>query len=394
MTVHAPPLAGAPPVVLCDTTLRDGDQAPCAAFGVADKVAIARALAAAGVTELEAGTPASGPHEERAVRAVVDLGLGVRVFAWGRALDRDLDAAVRSGVDAVALSLPVSDLHLERKLRRTREWVLDRAQRVVARAKALGLYVCLGAEDASRADPAFLAEYGRRARDCGADRLRFADTVGRLDPFETYERVRALGAATGLAVEVHAHDDLGLATANALAGVRAGAAWVSTTVLGLGERAGNAALEEVAVALKVTLGLDPGIRLAQLPALCEVVARAARREIPPWKAVVGRDAFCHASGIHVDGVLKHPETYEGFPPETVGRTRAVALGKHAGRASVRHCLGPLGTTLARDDAGALAAEVRATVARLGRPLSRADALGLWARRTPLEDAGEGPEGVC
>lgn len=381
---------GRPAVTLCDTTLRDGCQAPSACLGLAQKIAIARALDDAGVPELEVGTPASGGEEARVVRALVELGLRARLVAWNRALDADLDASVRCGVGAVALSLPVSDLHIRRKLKRTRAWVLDQAQRVVERGKALGLYVCLGAEDASRADPEFLAEYGRRARQCGADRVRFADTVGCLDPFQTFERVEALVEAAGLPVEIHCHDDLGMATANALAGVRAGATHVSTTVLGLGERAGNAALEEVSVALGQVLGLDAGVRLPALPALCEAVARATRRDVAPWKSVVGCDAFAHSSGIHVDGVLKHPSTYEPFPPDEVGRARSFALGKHSGRAAVGHGLAQFGIRVAPDRAEALAAEVRAESACLRRPLTEIDVLRLWARRTTPEEAGERP----
>lgn len=379
-----------PMVTLCDTTLRDGCQAPSACLGIAQKIAIARALDDAGVPELEVGTPASGGEEERVVRALVELGLRARLVAWNRALDADLDASVRCGVGAVAVSLPVSDLHIGRKLKKSRAWVLDQAERVVERGKALGLYVCLGAEDASRADPAFLAEYGRRARQGGADRLRFADTVGCLDPFQTFARVKALVEAAGLPVEIHCHDDLGMATANALAGVRAGATHVSTTVLGLGERAGIAALEEVSLGLGQVLGLDCGVRLPALPALCEAVARATRRAVEPWKAVVGSDAFTHSSGIHVDGVLKHPGTYEPFSPAEVGRTRSIALGEHAGRAAVRSGLARFGIRLPPDRAEALAGEVRAASARLRRPLTEIDVLRLWARRQSPEEAGKRP----
>jgi len=366
-------------VSICDTTLRDGEQAAGVTFSLRDKLAIAAALDGVGVTEIEAGIPASGPEQREAVRAIAALGLRARVLAWNRACLRDLELSLRCGVRAVALSLPVSTLHIRRKLGKSPAWVLDRLEELVRAAKGEGLSVCVGAEDASRAEPPFLAEYASVARASGADRLRFADTVGRLDPFGTFERVRSVVAAAAIPLEIHAHNDLGMATANAIAGVRAGASWVSTTVLGIGERAGNAALEEVALALRHGLGRHCGLALARLPGLCDVVARAAGREIPPGKPIVGRDAFAHASGIHVDGVLKDPNTYEAFPPEELGLGRRVALGKHSGRASVRHRLGCLGIDLGRGEAGALAGRVRREAAHLQRPLTDVELLGLWRR---------------
>jgi len=372
-------------VTLCDTTLRDGEQAPSVAFGADQKLAVARALDEAGVAEIEAGVPASGEEERRAVRALAEAGLRARVLTWNRADVRDLEQSLRCGVAAVAVSLPTSDLHIRTKLRRERGWVVDRLHRVVRAAKAEGLYVCAGAEDASRADAGFLAEYAAAARDAGADRLRFADTVGCLDPFQTWEAVRGLLARVPMPLEVHAHNDLGMATANALAGVRAGATHVSTTVLGLGERAGNAALEEVAVALRRALGRETGLRLRRLPALCALVAAAARREIAPGKPVVGPEVFCHGSGIHVHGVLRDPATYEPFDPGDVGLRRSFATGKHAGRASVRHRLGQLGVQLGGTEAAALAGRVRSAASRLGRTLTDGEILDLWSGGgTPAE----------
>ncbi|MEM8831173.1 MAG: homocitrate synthase [Cyanobacteria bacterium P01_G01_bin.19] len=365
-----------PPVQINDTTLRDGEQAAGVAFTIAEKVIFATLMDAIGIQELEVGIPAMGSTEAEAITEINNLGLKTLITGWNRAMRSDIDASLACGLQRVHISVPLSEIQIAVKFQGNCQSVFDRLRDTISYARDRGLYISVGGEDSSRADDNFLLDVALAAQEYGASRFRFCDTVGVLDPLTTYNKVEQLVNKLAIPVEMHTHNDFGMATANALAGIRAGATSVNTTVNGLGERAGNAALEEVVMALKRIYGMNIGIDTSKFKQISEFVVDASGCDVPPWKAIVGDNAFAHESGIHGHGVLQNPATYEPFNPKEVGRERRLVIGKHTGKHLVSNVLQQYGIALSTAETRSLVDAVRELSVDLKRSLTPDELLNL------------------
>ncbi|MFC7200606.1 2-isopropylmalate synthase [Halospeciosus flavus] len=359
-------------VQLLDTTLRDGEQAPGISLTADQKATVARKLDDADVDFVEAGSACTSAGERETIRRVTSLDLDATVTSFCRGVRRDVDLALDCDVDGINLVVPASDRHIEGKVGSSREEVVETTRDLVAYAKSEGLWVEVIGEDGSRADFDYLEELAEASFEAGADRFCFADTVGHASPGEVHEGVSRVGQFGP--VSVHTHDDLGLAVTNALAGIDAGADLVHATVNGIGERAGNVALEEVAVALWHCYDVDSADTEA-LYDLATTVADVTNVPLPPNKAVSGENAFAHESGIHTDGTLKDERMYEPYSPEAVGRERRLVLGKHAGRAGVKAALAEHDVEVSDDELADVVQRVK-DLGERGKRVTDADLLAI------------------
>ncbi|KAF0094524.1 MAG: homocitrate synthase NifV [Puniceicoccaceae bacterium 5H] len=367
---------------LIDTTLRDGEQAAGVVFVLSEKMNIAAALAEAGIPELEVGIPAMGAEEVTHIRSIVQMGLPCRILTWGRAHLDDLHAAVDTCAHGFHFSLPVSPIHL-RAWGKTQDWVFTTLARIAHEAKDYFEYFSVGAQDASRADLDFLQEFAQAVQACGASRLRLADTVGCLSPLTTAQLLQGVRQASPeLPLEFHGHNDLGMATANTVTALQTGAAAASVTVNGLGERAGNAALEEVSMAMKLTAQRDLGLHTERFYRLSELVSHASGRSLREDKPIVGPAAFRHESGIHLRGLASDRATYEAFTPAQVGvRETEFVSGRHSGSAGLVAIARDAGIALDRDQATRLLPRLRDRALSLKRGLTTSELAALIVEST-------------
>ena len=324
---------------LIDSTLREGAQSVGVHFSKQDKIKIARTLAEIGIEEIELGIAAVGAEQlDDLFSSCRPLTNGSRLALWCRCKNDDIAVAARLQPDVLSLSIPTSDLHLREKLGRDRKWAAANLRAAIHQAKDLGLkYISVGFEDAGRADPLFLEQLAQIVDQNGGHRIRLADTVGTCSPGRIQEMILNLRRTTAIAIGIHAHNDFGMATANTISAIEAGADWGDVSTLGLGERAGMAKLEEVAGFLALQ-HRRPGYRIDLLKTLCETVGKAAGRTILPHHPVIGEDIFACETGLHLQGLLREPSTYEPFNPQLVGSERRLLFGIKAGKRAVQEFL--------------------------------------------------------
>ena len=370
---------------ILDTTLRDGEQTPGLSLNPEKKLLIARKLDEIGVSVIEAGSACASDGEKEAIRRICHAGLSAEISSFSRTVPGDVKAALDAGVSRVSLVVPTSDLHMEKKLKTTKQKLIARMAECIRLSVDAGAAVEILAEDGSRTPAAQLAEFFNAARDAGADCSCVCDTVGVLNPVRTKELMGGLKRSVAGRIAFHGHNDLGLATANSLAAFEAGVDELHCTVNGLGERCGNASLEEVAAGLHLFYG-EKSILLEKAYELSQLVETLSGIKTSPLKPLVGKNAFSHESGIHVDGILKCAQTYEGVQPGLFGRTRSISAGKHSGGASVALKLADLGLTADDGQRAEILARVK-VLGDAGKEVTDADiyAIALDVLGTPKQN---------
>jgi homocitrate synthase NifV len=366
-------------IVLEDTTLRDGEQAPGVAFSKETKLAVFNALIDVGVKWIEPGIPAMGGEELATLEAMLERKNEVMLIGWNRGIREDIAFTLDLGFEAVHIGLPTSTIHLSKSIGRDRTWLLRSAADFVKYAKDRGAFVSISAEDVGRTEIPFLQEYASAVSEAGADRLRLSDTIGILGPEDYAARVQAVSEVSQIDTQCHCHNDFGLAVANTLAGLRAGARYFHVCVNSMGERAGMPDLAQMCMSLKHLYGRDLGLKTERLYELAILVSRASHQPIPAWQPIVGANVFAHESGIHTKGMLKDGKTFEPFPPEEVGNERRLVIGKHSGRALLRHVLKENHIEADDEALGQCLAAVRSVAIEQGGPLSAEQLCAMYAQ---------------
>jgi len=353
---------------IIDTTLRNGEQTAGVVFSKHEKIRIAKMLDEIGIPEIEIGTPSLGAAEREIIKEIVKDNFNSKLFVYCEAEPENIEYAVQCDAENVIINISTSDIHLKEKYKKNKTWVINKLKETIRVARQNNLNFIVSAEDATRTDLGFLLKLISIAKKKGAYRFRICDTVSKFDPFRTFLYISTISNATSFPLEVYNHNDFGMATANGLAAIRGGAASLVVSVGGLGEGTGNAAMEEIVMALRYLENIELGIETSKFREVAEYVARASARAIPVWKAIVGTNVFAHESGIHADGVLKNPKNYEVFNPSEVGLTRQLVVGKHSGSHTILHKFKEFDIELTDKQANEILVLARSMSIDLKRPL--------------------------
>ncbi|MDZ4171303.1 MAG: homocitrate synthase family protein [Methanobacteriaceae archaeon] len=336
-------------ITIYDTTLRDGEQTPGVCLGAQEKLEIARKLDELKIHQIETGFPVVSEQEKASVKKVVQEDLNAEIIVLSRTKKEDIDVALDCDVDGIITFMGTSDIHLKHKLKLSREQALNVCMKSIEYAKDHGIFVAFSAEDATRTDLDFLKRIYLKAQEYGVDRVHIADTVGAINPQGMDFLVRELRSELSTDIALHCHNDFGMALTNSISGLLAGGNAVSTTVNGIGERAGNTSLEELVMNLLIMYGVDLGFNTKIFQELSLLVEKHTKVSVPKNKPIVGKNVFRHESGIHVDAVIEEPLTYEPFLPELVGQNRQIVLGKHSGCRAVKAKLEGCGIEVTTDE---------------------------------------------
>ncbi len=362
---------------LVDTTLREGEQTLGIAFSAQSKIEYAQIISRIGVPEIEVGTPAMGEEEKETIQEILALDLNSRILSWNRTVESDIQNSIDTGIRSLYISSPVSDIQIRAVAGKSRDYILDSFKNSIAFARDHADHIVCGLQDVTRSDPSFLRKVIEQLEESGANRIRLSDTVGLLTPAKTTQLVNMVRKWTDLDIEIHTHNDFGLATANTLAAYEAGSTHLDVTFLGLGERAGNARIEEVVMALETLYNVETGIDKKEMVSFSHYLSQTSGFFVSPTTPVIGENVFAHESGIHVRGVLRNPQSYEPFPPEAIGASRKINTGKHSGRFGIKWKLEKMGHQISNEEADTLLKIVRNKASELGRGLTDNELLQLF-----------------
>ena len=359
-------------IIVNDTTLRDGEQTAGIVFSADEKLLIAKMLDEIGVSEIEAGIPVMGNYEKAAIKKINESGLKAKIVGWNRAKSEDIYASLDIGLKFIHVSIPVSQIHIQYKLKKDFQYIKTTLTDILKILNKEGVKYSVGGEDSSRADLTSVIEIIKIAEGEGAYKYRYSDTVGILNPLKIYENIKKIkdgGDIKNILLEIHTHNDFGMASANSVAALKAGADSLSGSISGIGERAGNCALEEAIAYFNFIENQKIEFDFIKAKNLAQFIAKITKRPVPLSKPVFGKNIFYHEAGIHTDGILKNSLNYEAYLPKYVGAKRKLLIGKHSGSSIIKYKLNKMGIQVTNEDAVNILTIVKAESTKLKRCLT-------------------------